>query len=280
VLQRAQEYSAGISDVCQNLGLAAAAQGHYDEASRYFREAVTIAEESGDDWQINVCLFYLGKIALLKGDYMEAQHCATEALAICTRHDFPLGTAEHAADLGILNVWKLGNYATAQRLLQESRDRLVEIGPAPWRTTTIVTFLATAYRELGEVDQAAYCYHEALSRTGSMTVGKAIMTAEILAHLGVLLTRMGEPEKALEMLVSTMKANESGSLTAREAYPVALQEIRIRIEEAMASLRLHDSLPTLRVELEARFGAEVVSAALAKGDAPSLEAIAAVALAV
>jgi predicted ATPase/transcriptional regulator with XRE-family HTH domain len=278
-LRRAYQYKAGISDVCQNLGLAAAGQGRYEDAAQYFHEALTIAEESGDAWGSNVCLYYLGRIATLTGDIPEAARCLSEALAICKRHDFRLGIVENGVEIGMLSVWKLGDYATAIPLLRDSLDLFREFGPRPWRTTNILIYLGTASCAMGAPAEAHAYLHEALGIAHNMPSGRRITIVEVLVHLGLLFAHTGQTNEALNLLHTATRAVESGDLTEREAHPVALQEIRIRIEEVMASLRLSDALVTLRTTLEAQMGAQVVAAALAKGDAPSPDEIAAALLA-
>jgi hypothetical protein len=93
-------------------------------------------------------------------------------------------------------------------------------------------------------------------------VGRRPMMAEILLRLGIFSVRTGSAVQALDLLVAVVRSAASDDFTARDAHPVALQEIRIRIEERIGALRFQDALSALREALEAQVGAEIVASAL------------------
>lgn len=258
---REVDYSTGISDVCQNLGLAAAAQGSYTQAIQHFEESTAIATAKGDAWGMNVGHFYLGKMASLTGEYEAARQHLSQSLALSRENNFRLGIAENSAESGIIAAWKLADHDRAISLLRESLSVFAEIGSRPFRTTIVSTYLGSALCALGKLSEAETCLVDAARAALSISTssGQTLIAAEALTHLGIVYAHTGQRHQALKLLCAVTHLDETGILTAREVHPVALQEINLRIELAMVAHRLHDALDLLRIELNSQCGSEIVA---------------------
>jgi tetratricopeptide (TPR) repeat protein len=230
-----------IAASLHGLGAMVGLQGEYEEAERLLRECITIWRELDDRAGIERGLNQLGPGLLFFGRFAEGISMLEEALALCdelglyakaTRANTFLGFGalhlsdyEHArtkADIALASArelgaveniarsyWLLGDialateaYAKAVGWFQESAAIYHEYA-LPHEVAFVLADLAMAFCGLGQFAEARKCLHEAvLTATAVRSVFSFI---PVLPAAALLLDRLGEPQRAVEIYASALR---------------------------------------------------------------------------
>ena len=126
---------------------------------------------------------------------------AEKALAIHRRLEDPRGVAESLQQLGYA-AGEAGDWAGAQRLLEESIQLFRDVGDEHWALWTTRT-LAWTYAESGDLDRARALYEDDLRR--ARTLGTKSLESVLLGSLAWLAVSDGRVQDALPLLKQSFR---------------------------------------------------------------------------
>ncbi|MDQ3281618.1 MAG: CHAT domain-containing tetratricopeptide repeat protein [Acidobacteriota bacterium] len=172
--------------------------GEYEEAVRDAREAARLYASAGDAHGHAVAINEAGLAQLYAGLYPAARASFEEALAVATAAGDAESVAEERMNLASVDFYNgrytdaAAQYAAVARLLDAHRNE-------DWtrrRHQILLANQATLDQRLGRYAEAIAAYRLALSNPADLRPEEQ---AQMLANLGVVYRRMGDPYKALEM---------------------------------------------------------------------------------
>lgn len=239
-LERVAGHRRGTSATLSNLGSLCLEQGDTVAAEDYFEQALAIHRELGDQSSLAQTLVNLGQLWEVRGDYVRAQHCHAESLQI-TRL---IGDRQHEPDallhLGLVALGQdqlaaaqpqldsaLGLYRTAgdrwgEAAVLEAQGNLATAqglpGPALEALQAALTLrrsiadhagIASAQAELGRLSASqghiaqAHAYLSAALET-ARTTRATVLLLRVMVAIAALLTRIGRPARALEVLACVL----------------------------------------------------------------------------
>jgi DNA-binding SARP family transcriptional activator/predicted ATPase len=236
----------GISVSLGSLGGLAGRQGAYDEARRWFEESMALSRELDNPRGTAACLHNLSTVAYLQEDYPAAKRLRLETLDICRQIGYRWGIAGSLKSLGDV-ACRLGEHTEARRYLEESLGLLRADGDRRSQAYTLNSLGSLAHT-MGESQESRRYFQQALE--AAMEIGEPALVLDIVASLARLTAERGEIESALELLGFVLH------------HPACEQQTRTRSEP-------------LRLELARQVGADVASAAEARGRAMDLDYVAA-----
>jgi predicted ATPase/DNA-binding SARP family transcriptional activator len=233
-----------ISCAMSALGQVAQKRGQISQAEAIYLECLKIRAEIGDRTGMAFSLCDLGEVARLGGAYDQARRYYEQSLASARETGLPTASAEALRGMGNL-AERRGDYAQAKGFFQESLA-VSRTGGLFAHSPSALTGLGWAALGLGEAQEARQHFHQALRLEARTQRGSMVVDA--LAGLAHYLARVGEPERALELLALTSH------------HPAGGQETR-------------DRVACLGAELVAQLPPEVAAAAQARGKASRLEEV-------
>lgn len=237
----------GLSIALNVLSQVAYLQGDYAESSRLCQESLALKREIGDRRGMAFSLRNLGLVAYALLDYQAAQDFFQESLAICREMDDRRGIGlclNHLGDVARASA----SFEEARQLYQDSLTIFREIGNQ-WGVVSAQIRLGHAAYVLGEYPVA------------QLSFSRALKTALDIQAVPV----------ALEALVGIAGLLSKGEDTERER---AVELLGLVLNHSAAPKDSRDSAARLLAELESRLPAGVVAAAVARGQASPLEAVA------
>jgi predicted ATPase/DNA-binding SARP family transcriptional activator len=198
-----------------DLGLVAYVQGNYLEAQQYFEETLSIFEQHashwGSQWMINHVLNSLGSVALVLGDYEQAERLGQDCLKRRKEAGDARGVALSLNFLGSL-FYRLGRHSQAQQYCQQSLDMARKIDSRRG--------IAKALHTLGQIAQEE-SNHEAAQRYYEQSlalfreIGDRRRIAYTLGDLSYLFLLAGQREVALDLAQEALQlAKETEALPA------------------------------------------------------------------
>jgi DNA-binding winged helix-turn-helix (wHTH) protein/tetratricopeptide (TPR) repeat protein/TolB-like protein len=169
-------------------GEALVRMGRPREALDLFREAESLAQKAGHQWQVGMAL--ANKAVALKsmGDLDGAERADKDALDIAQRSGSAVGIAYERFALAELHH-RRGELGEAQRLLQQALSQYVEIGDRLMQARTLV-LLGEILSTEGELAGAQQSLGTALQIGQSMA--NPALEAQSLDHLGIVLALQGD----------------------------------------------------------------------------------------
>ncbi len=152
-----------------NLGVAYCTQGNAAEGIPYYRQALDIAQRTGDQWRAVSVRHDLGIEMEIAGDWPAAVTEYQEALALAERLGSRTPQTGLTLALGIVNT-KLGDYEKAGTCLRNSVEmaRTYALGR---HLVAALSSLADLRLRQGEPEAAATLLAEAETRAGEMDAG-------------------------------------------------------------------------------------------------------------
>jgi DNA-binding SARP family transcriptional activator/tetratricopeptide (TPR) repeat protein len=188
--------------------------GRYAQALDAFERALTIRLEAGapppaiGDNYLNIGLARMGV-----GDYAAAEEGYRRALRIAEDAGSDISRAEACAHLGKLECLR-GRHQAAIALLEHLRKE--DFAGHLVLSADCVCDLGSAYRGLGQVDQALRRHLEALAtmKEGGSLYGECV----VLIELGVTLYEAGDRDGALERLRAALDIAERLQLPVQQAH--------------------------------------------------------------
>jgi class 3 adenylate cyclase/tetratricopeptide (TPR) repeat protein len=235
----------GIATALLRLGYIAIARGEYPQAKQFLGESVALARVTNLQVVMANALNALGVVGTHTKALQEAQHYLEEAQTVFKAIGNRRGVILTLGNMGQVTS-SLGHHAEAKSLYREALDLSLEIGDRRLRAALLDNLGEVAY-ELGDNAQAEHDFSESLRL--ALEIGAVPSALLTLAGMTRLRARAGHSEQALEWLGLTLN------------HPACDDETRQRGDPLLAELRA--SLPP-----------DVVEAALERGRAQSLEAVA------
>ena len=202
------EPSPQLAHALNGLSNVSSSQGNYQEAVEFARQAETIYQKLGDAQGQAFALNSEGIAEGELGKYSKAQETFRKALALSQSRDDRLTTVRTLNNLG--NVYYFpGQYLEALRSY-EAAWAVLEKNPGEkwselWRNITQINE-ATLYQRLGRYETALEIYKRVEASPRSLSASDR---AHMLANLGALYRRMGDPWKALETYRAAARFYES-----------------------------------------------------------------------
>jgi predicted ATPase/DNA-binding SARP family transcriptional activator len=221
--------------VCYNLG-------RFTEARHCQAESLAIRRALGDTHGIATSLNNLGSLAYALGDYPEARRLCAESLAIQRQLGDRGGVAISLQNLGYISLL-LGEEREAKRLLEETLAVARESGSGLLLARALHN-LGNLANALGEFGEARSYFEQALA--AAFACGATPVALDALVGLSVLLSRLDDKERALELLASALQ------------HPAAERESRQAAEQ-------------LLVDLKSELSPDAVETALTRARARTLE---------
>ncbi len=172
--------------------------GRNERAEVLAREALGLAKQTGDQFEITHVLATLGSVALASGKEDEASAYYTESYAAAKRAD-DAGDARPIG-LALLNLGELarkrGEFTHATAFLEEAlaRTRALDI---TWGIANILTLLGHLAREQQDYEQAKGRYRESLAIY--QRLGNATYTAWCLEGIAAVACAEGSFERATRL---------------------------------------------------------------------------------
>lgn len=170
--------------------------GKYADSARHAAEATRTFDALGDAANAALALNRSGVTALYAGNYPEAERLLTLALGRSTAIGDRSLRAEQLGNLANVQFF-VGRYAESARFTQEALEIASASATEPWagrRRRILLSNQATLLLRLGRYQEALNVFNELDTLSGELRPRER---AELLANLGVLYRRLGDPIKAL-----------------------------------------------------------------------------------
>jgi tetratricopeptide (TPR) repeat protein len=183
--------------------------GHTSQARQCLREALALADETGDEWGKENSLFFLGTAMRNLGRYSEAEGLLQQAIAIADETGEQWGKAACLDSLSWVLCAK-GDYHAADRLAQESLRIRQCLGDQAWLGYSFVRLGETA-AALGNAELATQHYHQGLAVANEVV--HPALRGECLRGQATLASLLGQHEEAQQLFEDTRRtAIEAGEV--------------------------------------------------------------------
>jgi tetratricopeptide (TPR) repeat protein len=195
-VESAQAGSSERGEALLALANVEAGLGKYTDSARHAAEATRIFDALGDAANAALSLNRSGVTALYAGNYPEAERLLALALERSTAIGDRNLRAEQLGNLANVQFF-VGRYADSARFTQEALDITAASATEPWagrRRRILLSNQATLLLRLGRYQEALNVFNELDTLSGELRPRER---AELLANLGVLYRRLGDPIKAL-----------------------------------------------------------------------------------
>jgi len=172
--------------------------GDYDAAVRDASEAATIYAALHDVRNQTSALNQAGLARMYAGQYPAARATLVSALQLATKSGDAEAIVEETMNLASVDFYT-GRYTDAAAHYEAARRTIDAHPTAEWhqrRRLILLANQATLDQRLGRYTEALDAYRTALRDSGAV---RAEERAQILANLGVVYRRLGDPYKALQM---------------------------------------------------------------------------------
>jgi predicted ATPase/DNA-binding CsgD family transcriptional regulator len=187
----------GMANCLYNLGTVNGLSGNYFAEEHYYSEALAIRRETGDLANISVNAAGLCHTVLIIGDLERASALAHEALEIADRINHADGRNFALMELGFLAILR-EDYWHGQRLCEESHAITTRIDINPLRTALVDSYLALAACGLGDYETARQHFQSSLQFGAKTGLLEVIKWA--LPTAAILKAQDGFLEESIELL--------------------------------------------------------------------------------
>ncbi len=220
---------AGLAQVWHLAGTVAAMRGELDLARRRYQESLAIRERLGDRAKIGALYSNLAIVAEYEGDLAEAQRLSELAYGIRVDAGDRWGVGVSLHNLGVYAT-RLGRPDEARAHVEEALRIMLEVGDT-WFAATERMLLGNMARDAGDLDEARANY--AASIPIYLAVDDPVAQAEFLEDVGLLASRMGAHERAIELVEAATALREEIGATET---PAAIEEFRVRLGASLGAL--------------------------------------------
>jgi tetratricopeptide (TPR) repeat protein len=196
------------------LGLVAENQGHYGRAADLYEKALVLVKAMGDLWGESIVLGNLGYLYGRLGDASRARQYYRQDLSICRSLGDQRGESWTQGYLSLL-AHQEGRYRVSLRHGRRALALAQEIGHDPLIASAFHA-IGHAYTGLGEWDEAAHAYQEAL--TLRREVGRHALAMETLAGLIRVALGQDEVERALSMADEILNYLDTDTVARTNEY--------------------------------------------------------------
>jgi len=250
--------------------------GEYRAAISDAEGAAGIRSSFKDDIAVGEDLNTLCSANLYLGNYGTALSNFQQALDVALSHGDAEGAITRQNNIG--NVWYFqGRYSDALRAYQTALDKVNSSTTEKWnprRRQLTIANLATLYQRLGKAQEALELYRQLPSSPQAMPASEQ---AQLLLNQGVLLRRLGDPIKALDLYraAQVMFARErhaDGEISALRSVGLAravdMNDLSAAERAFTAGLRLAEQSSNIRGIVQSKlYRAEVFRLLLRSRDA-------------
>jgi predicted ATPase/DNA-binding SARP family transcriptional activator len=275
----------GIAFAQNDVGLVAYFMGEYAEARQRLQESISVADENGDTWVLLCALNNLARVTLAVGDYSAAAELLQRHNAITT--EFSLGKS--SINLSLLSQLARiqGEYQQASQLGQASLICAREVNIRRSIGRALCNLGTIAYLQ-GEYDEAEQLLKESLAIRREIGYRRGV--AESLGHLGKVALAQAELEQAERYFYDALQmAMDVGAkaialdillgvallLGKKAEYERAVELLALVLHHPSSEQENKDQAKGLLGKLEAKLPVLVAAAALASGQARSVDEVAA-----
>lgn len=206
-----------VSDPERLLGEAQAslATGNYSNALKVAENAIELFHKAGNLAGEGRALNSAGLAQIYSGAYVQARDSFTKALNIA-RQQNDGNEVIRLNNLGNVDYFQ-GHYSEALARYQEARQRVESFPNESWfgaRRQLTIANIAILYQTLGQYERALDLYNELLHAPKALPPSEH---AQLLANVGALRRRLGDPQKALNtyreaQALFKQSANRDGEL--------------------------------------------------------------------
>ena len=208
--------------------IAASMQGEVGRGDALGREAVALAEQSGDEAGRVFALLKLSFADRCRGDHEESAEHAEAAVAqaqALEEDDLPPFLRAFTLNRLGHEAYELGNYSRAEAVLEEALDRWRSLGN-PWGIGVVLGKLADVAQARGDNARAAALYGESLD---FWSQGNELGAVEILTGLARLVAN-GHAESAVRLFAAAEAVQSRIGLAPAPA-------LRTKNERALAAAK-------------------------------------------
>jgi predicted ATPase/DNA-binding CsgD family transcriptional regulator len=209
--------------------IVASMQGEIERSEALAREAIALAEHSGDGAGRVWGLLMLSFAERCRGDHeaalAHAEAAAAQARALDEDDLPPFLRAFILNRLGH-EAYELGAWTRAEAVLEEALERWRSLGN-PWGIGVVLGKMADVAQARGDDERAAALYRESLDFWQGQ--GSELITVEILTGLARLAAK-NQPEHAVRLFAATQAVQTQVGITPAPA-------LRAKNERALASAR-------------------------------------------
>lgn len=240
-----------------NLGIAHCTQGNVEEGKRCYREALGIAERTGDQWRAVSARHNLGIEMEIGGDWMGAAAEYEQALELAEHLGSRTPQTGLMGSLGIVQM-KLGNLEEAEAYLCAAVDmaRAYELGR---HLAASGSSLADLLLRMGRGGDAATLLAEAESKAGEMDAGDLL--AEIERNWALVWLARGDLGACLAAAERSLEWARKAEVEFEEAVTLRVQgqalsasgqrqEANAAFERSLSLLVRHDPYEAARTKVE------------------------------
>jgi predicted ATPase/class 3 adenylate cyclase len=174
------------------LGWAASRAGDLDRSVALREQAVALARDEADKWNLAMALGNLGGSLWKVGDYARARAALEEALRLYRALGEPEGIAFALCGLGMLTLSE-GDHKQASSLLEEALGLVRKVGHLP-DTGRYLADLGVVVLHEAEYDRAAALFEEGLRL--ARQVEDELLTGQCLWGMAVVAAAHGRPVRA------------------------------------------------------------------------------------
>ena len=219
----------GLGQVWHLAGTVAAMHGDLDLARRRYQESLAIRERLDDRAKIGALYSNLAIVAEYEGDLDEAQRLSELAYGIRVDAGDRWGIGVSLHNLGVYAT-RLGRPDEARAHVEQAMQIMLEVGD-PWFAATERMLLGNMARDAGDLTEARTNY--AASIPTYLAVDDPVAQAEFLEDVGLLASRMGAHERAIELVEAATALREE--IGATES-PAAIAEFQARLAATLEAL--------------------------------------------
>jgi tetratricopeptide (TPR) repeat protein len=171
--------------------------GRYPAAVRNGTQAAALYRKSGDLVNATRALTSSGLAHMYSGEYSPALQQFVDAEELAREAKDVSDEVTSLNNIGTVLYFQ-GRYADAMDRYREAKSRVETAAGEKWyssRKQLTIANTAILYQTLGQYDQALNLYRELLDSPGALPEQEQ---AQLLANIGVLRRRLGDPQKALQ----------------------------------------------------------------------------------
>ncbi|MDX1942467.1 MAG: tetratricopeptide repeat protein [Saprospiraceae bacterium] len=177
--------------------------GQWDECEQAYSKALRMAKKTRDALLLGQCNNNLGRLLVLKGDYLNATTHLQAAVQLFESIEDSGGIAKVYGNIGNLH-FRQGDYNKAKSYFIQSINISQEAGEVP--NSQIVAHLGLTYMNQGNYDEAIRCQQVQLELAQRSNDKQGV--ADLYTKIGIVFFEKGDYDKALENYQKGLELSE------------------------------------------------------------------------
>ena len=200
--------------------------GDYSKARKYLEESLALHREIGDRGGEGFCLNVLGIVASSLQEFEQARELLEQSRQIFSDIGHQWGLAVVNINYGSL-LKALQEYPAAKQLLQESLSLCHKLNHR-WAMATCLTHLGDILRMQGDLIEAQEHYRDALRLQKEIGDHRGML--QVLVVVAAILDKLGQVEPAVEIL-AFIQNNSAESIKLHEQAQSKLAELAMHLPD-------------------------------------------------